>query len=80
MANSSLRYENEREGLEDCELMFMVRAAMEKKGASHEKAQNHIVDVTQPVVPDFQKFTRSWDDLERVRKQLLDEAAAGGPK
>ncbi len=79
VANSSLRYENEREGLEDCELMFMVRAAMEKKGVSHEKAQKHIVDVTQAAVPDFQKFTRSWEDLEKVRRQFLDEAAAGGP-
>ena len=29
VANSSLRYEAEREGLEDCELMFMLRDAPE---------------------------------------------------
>ena len=32
IANSSLRYAAEREGLEDCELMFMLRTVLEKRG------------------------------------------------
>jgi hypothetical protein len=80
VANSSLRYENEREGLEDVELMFMVRAAMEKQGASHEKAQKHLEELARKAVPDFQKYTRSWQDLEGVRKQFLNEAARGGQR
>jgi hypothetical protein len=78
IANSSLRYEAEREGLEDCELMFMVRDAMQKRGATRADAQQRVEAVARKAVRGIQDYTRSWFELEEVRRELLTQATALG--
>lgn len=73
VGNSSLRYEAEREGLEDCELMFMVRDKYMKQGLTHAQAQAKMELIGREAVQDFQHYTRSWFELERVRAKLLQE-------
>ncbi len=73
IANSSLRYEAEREGLEDCELMFMLRDALEKGGASREQAQAQVESIARKAVRGFQDFTRSWQELEAARHELIEQ-------
>lgn len=73
VANSSLRYEAEREGLEDCELMFMLRDKLMKQGLSRAQAQAQMETVGRKAVRAPQDYTRSWEDLERVRGELLDK-------
>lgn len=73
VGNSSLRYEAEREGLEDCELMFMVRDKYMKQGLTHAQAQAKMEKIGREAVQDFQHYTRSWFELERVRGKLLEE-------
>ncbi|MBM4079728.1 MAG: DUF4091 domain-containing protein, partial [Planctomycetes bacterium] len=82
IANSSLRYEAEREGLEDCELMFMLRYALEKRGVAREEAQRQVEGIARKAVRSFQDYTRSWRELEDVRLELLRQAAqlASAPK
>jgi hypothetical protein len=73
VADSSLRYEAEREGLQDCQLMFMLRAALQKRGLTRQAAQARVEQLCRPAVQDIQHYTRSWHDLEAVRQRLLDE-------
>lgn len=73
IANSSLRYEAERDGLDDCELMFMLREALERKGLDRARAHRRIVGATRAAVRDFEDYTRSWGELEQVRRRLLGE-------
>ncbi len=75
-ANSSLRYEAEREGLEDCELMFMLRDRFIKEGLPHDQAQRRVENIARKAVAGFQDYTRSWDELERVRVEMLEKLAA----
>ena len=72
VADSSLRYEAEREGLEDCQLFFMLRDAIEAGGASHDEAQRQIETIIRPVVRDFQDYSRSWQEMEEARKRAVD--------
>ncbi len=72
IADSSLRYEAEREGLEDCQLFFMLRDAIEARGASHDEAQRQIEAMIRPVVRDFQDYSRSWRELEETRKKAVE--------
>ncbi|MCE5240356.1 DUF4091 domain-containing protein [bacterium] len=71
IANSSLRYEAEREGLEDCELMFMVRDRLMKQGLTRAQAQAKMEAVGRKAVRGVQDYTRSWLELEAVRVELL---------
>ncbi len=71
IANSSLRYEAEREGLEDCELMFMVRDRLMKQGLTRAQAQAKMEAVGRKAVRGVQDYTRSWQELEEVRAELL---------
>jgi len=73
IANSSLRYEAEREGLEDCELMFMVRDKLMKQGLTREQAQAKMESIGRKAVRNSQDYTRSWQELEAVRLELLEE-------
>ena len=73
VGNSSLRYEAEREGLEDCELLFMVRDKYLKQGLTKAQAQAKMEAIGREAVQDFQHYTRSWAELERVRGKLLEE-------
>ena len=78
IANSSLRYEAEREGLEDCELMFMLRDALEKGGQSKAEAQESINAIARKAVRGFQDYTRSWQEMEQVRHELIEALARAG--
>ena len=78
IANSSLRYEAEREGLEDCELMFMLRDALERKGASRADAQAQVEAIARVPVRSFQDYTRSWQELEDARHRLLEALIQAG--
>jgi len=71
VANSSLRYEAEREGLEDCELMFMLRDALEKRLGSREQAQAEMEAIGRKAVRSIQDYTRDWRELEATRHALL---------
>lgn len=78
IANSSLRYESEREGLEDCELMFLLRDKLHERGRTREAAQARLVQSAREAVRTPQDYTHSWSELERVRGKLLDELEGGG--
>ena len=78
MANSSLRYEAEREGLEDCELMFMLRDALIKQGLTREQAQAEVEGIARKAVRDFKDYTRSWEELEATRRELLRRLEGAG--
>lgn len=71
IANSSLRYEAEREGLEDCELMFMLRDKLVAAGLTRDQAQRRVESIARKAVQGIQDYTRSWDDLEQVRLEML---------
>jgi len=73
IANSSLRYEAERDGLDDCELMFLLRRALEKRGLARDEAHRRVVRVTQEAVRGFEDYTRSWEDMDAVRQRLLTQ-------
>jgi hypothetical protein len=77
IANSSLRYEAEREGLEDCELMFLVRDAIEKRGVPRAAAQRQMEAIACKAVRTIQDYSRSWSELEEVRLELLKAATPG---
>ena len=70
---SSLRYEAEREGLEDCELALMVVDALEARGLTHDAALAHVRELVKDAVPDFRDYTRSWHELEAARARLIAE-------
>jgi hypothetical protein len=72
VANSSLRYEAEREGLEDGELFFQLRAALERRGLSAAEAQKECERITRQAVRGFEDYTRDWRQLEKARGLLLD--------
>ena len=76
VANSSLRYESEREGLEDCELMFLLRDALEKQGAGREDAQRQMEAMARKAVRAPQDYTRSWEEFEAARRELLGAVVA----
>ncbi len=73
VANSSLRYEAEREGLEDCELMFMVRDALMQRGRTRAQAQQQMEAVGRKAVRGVEDYTRSWSELEAVRGELIEQ-------
>lgn len=73
IANSSLRYEAEREGLEDCELLFMVRDKLMAAGATREAAQARMEAIGRQTVRGVEDYTRSWQELENTRRDLLQE-------
>jgi len=78
IANSSLRYEAEREGLEDCELMFALRDALTKRGRKRPDAQARAEAIARQAVRAPQDYTRSWEELEAVRRELLEELPRSG--
>jgi hypothetical protein len=71
VANGSLRYEAEREGLEDCELIAQVRRLLRERGLGEEASDERIRALLAPVVRNGQDYTRSWYELEAVRTNLL---------
>ncbi len=71
VANSSLRYEAEREGLEDCELMFMVRDKLMERGKTREEAQAEVERIGEKAVTEFEDFTHDYAELEQVRAEFV---------
>jgi len=71
VANSSLRYEAEREGLEDCELMFMVRDKLMERGKTREEAQAEVERIGEKAVREFEDFTHDYAELEQVRAEFV---------
>lgn len=80
IANSSLRYEAEREGLEDCELMFMLRDLFMKEKMTRAQAQARLEAIGRKAVRGAQDYTHSWQELEAVRGEMLDMLAHDGGK
>ena len=78
IADSSLRYEAEREGLEDWEVIRMLQDAFERSGIPREEAVQRIRRLVMPAVKDFQHYTRDWDVMESVRDRLLDAIEHAG--
>jgi hypothetical protein len=78
VSDSSLRYEAEREGLEDCELMFMLIDELMKGGLTREQALAQVVELASPGVRGFQDYSRQWADLETARRAMLDRLAGAG--
>lgn len=76
IADSSLRYEAEREGLEDCQLFFMLRDALEARGKSRDEAQRAMEAILRAAVKDFQNYTRSWEELEKAKKKAIEALLA----
>jgi len=73
IADSSLRYEAEREGLEDAELMAMLREALQRRGRTPQEAADRVREIIRPAVREAEDFTLDWSVLEEVRARLLDE-------
>ena len=76
IANSSLRYEAEREGLEDCEALRRLQAALERRGLAREAALAELRRLARPAVRGIEDSTRSWDDLEAVRRAVIERVIA----
>jgi hypothetical protein len=73
IADSSLRYEAEREGLEDWELFALYRERLEACGLSHDEAQQKLVSLLSEAVRGCEDYTRLWRELEDVRGRVLAE-------
>ena len=71
IANSSLRYEAELSGLQDCELMFELQRKLVAGGMTEPDARKKLAGVASTVVRGVEDYTRSWDELEQVRLRLL---------
>jgi molecular chaperone GrpE (heat shock protein) len=53
--------------------MFMLRSALERRGLSREDAHRRVVQLAEEAVRGFQDYTRSWAEMESVRRRLLAE-------
>ncbi len=73
IANSSLRYEAERDGLDDCQLMFMLEDALIRRGIERDVAQARIARLARRAVRDFTDFDKDWHAYEQIRRRLLEE-------
>ncbi len=73
IADSSLRFEAEREGLEDWQLMYLYRDTLQGTGLSKAEAQAQMESIARQAVRAPQDYTRSWQELETVRLQILAE-------
>ncbi|MCC7495283.1 MAG: DUF4091 domain-containing protein [Fimbriimonadaceae bacterium] len=71
IANSSLRYESERDGLEEAELLLELRQRLIAKGLTPAAAQEHLAQLARPAVRGVTDYERSWQALEGVRVTLL---------
>ncbi|MGQ9730574.1 MAG: glycoside hydrolase domain-containing protein, partial [Candidatus Zipacnadales bacterium] len=78
--NSSLRYEAQREGLEDCEYLFMLedaeRKVIEKLGATGFDAHDRPHEIGRRVVRSITDYTHSYDELQAAREEVLRDILA----
>lgn len=56
--------------------MFMLRAALEKQGMPRAQAQRQMEIVARKAVRTIQDYTRRWEELEKVRLELLSATEA----
>lgn len=75
VANSSLRWEAERAGVEDLELMYLAQAALERGGLDRDTAVERIRGVVATAVRGATDFSHQWADLEAVKRELMAIAA-----
>ncbi len=75
--NSSLRYEAQRDGLEDCEYLYMLedaqRAATAKLAVSDFDPTLRSMEIARRIVRSLQDYTRDYDELEAAREELMRE-------
>ena len=75
--SSSLRYEAQREGLEDCETLSLLedayRDAAGRLGVRGFDAKSRPKELGHAVVRTLTDYTRFYEELEEVRAQVLDE-------
>ncbi|MBM3475667.1 MAG: DUF4091 domain-containing protein [Armatimonadetes bacterium] len=75
LPNSSLRYEAQRDGLEDCEYLAMLedaqREAIGKLGATGFKPDDRSTEIGRRVVRSITDYTKSYEELEAAREDLL---------
>jgi len=76
VANSSLRWEAERAGIEDLELMYLAQAALERQGLDREAAVARIRAVIAAAVRGATDYERDWAAYEAVKLNLMTIAAA----
>ena len=72
--------EAQREGLEDCELLLRLRDALERRGLDRAAAEKELWAVARPAVRGVEDYTRSWDDLEAVRRAAIDRISPRRPR
>lgn len=75
IADSSLRYEAERAGIEDLELMYLAQEALEARGLTRAEATARVRETIAPAAEQAQRFTRDWATVEAVRRALVELAA-----
>jgi hypothetical protein len=72
--NSSLRYEAQREGLEDCEMLSMLedagRDAAAKLGVTGYDPKSRPKELGHSVIRTITDYSRSYSELEAVRAQV----------
>ncbi|HOX39454.1 MAG TPA: DUF4091 domain-containing protein [Candidatus Brocadiia bacterium] len=77
--NSSLRYEAQREGLEDCELLHMLEranAAVAKSlGIADFDPTQRSREIASEIVQSCTEYSKSFEEISAVRARLLKEIA-----
>jgi hypothetical protein len=71
---ASLRMEAQRDGIEDAELLWMLAEKLAgKRTVTPQQAAQILEPLLKPVIRDFTDYTKDPNELERVRKQVLEE-------
>jgi hypothetical protein len=80
--NSSLRYEAQRDGLEDCEYLFMLedaeREVIDKLGARGFDPRDRPSEIGHRVLRSMSDYTRSYDELQAARNEVAREIVIAG--
>jgi len=71
---SSLRMEAQRDGIEDAELLWMLAEKLAgKKPLTPQQAAQILEPLLRPIIRDFTDYTKNPDELEKVRRQVLEK-------
>lgn len=73
IVDSSLRFENEREGIEDWALMYQLREALMRQGLTREAAQDRVEAIACVPVRWATDHPRSWHGMETARREMIGE-------
>jgi hypothetical protein len=75
LPNSSLRYEAQRDGLEDCEYLAMLedaqREVIGKLGATGFRPEDRSTEIGRRIVRSITDYTKSYGELEAAREEIL---------